>query len=164
MLCWELGILLLLKVIPYWSILITLCTTPGCNDFELQLMHLMSHGMTLLMHMGKWLMQQWDGAHVDVHDEVHIVWCTCIWAYDAYAWLMVHMHSERCTKYVHDDAYVDECVMHRLMLMRYGAHDAMSAWLVSPMRLVKVERINIELRSNRCGESHSQKPRYLARS
>jgi hypothetical protein len=50
------------------------------------------------------------------------------------------------------------------MLMRYGAHDAMSAGLASPMRLVKVERINIELRSNKCGESHSQKPRYLARS
>jgi hypothetical protein len=63
---------------------------------------------------------------------------------------------------MHDDAYVDERVMH--MLMRYGAHDVMSAGLASPMRLVKVERINIELRSNKCGESHSQKPRYLARS
>jgi hypothetical protein len=48
------------------EVLITLCTTPGCNDFELKLVHLMSHGMTMLMHMG-------NGAHVDARDEVHIV-------------------------------------------------------------------------------------------
>jgi hypothetical protein len=44
------------------------------------------------------------------------LWCICI-VRDAH-----DMYMMRC---MHDDAYVYECVMR--MLMRYGAHDVVSA-------------------------------------
>jgi hypothetical protein len=62
-------------------------------------------------HVYGWVVQQRGGAHVDAHDEVLIVWCTCIWAYDAYAYeLMVHMHSERCTWCVLDVVHARWCI------------------------------------------------------
>jgi hypothetical protein len=115
---------------------------------------------------GKWLMQQWDGAHVDAHDEVHIVWCTCILAYDVYAYeLSVYMswcivrdaHDMYMMRCMHDDAHVYECMMH--MLMIYGAHDAVSAWFALFTKLDSdLEDWEIRIR----GESYSHKQRYLA--
>jgi hypothetical protein len=92
-------------------------------------MHLMSHGMTMLMHMGNdlcnngmvhmWMLMM-KRIQYDVHVYEHMMhmnlWCICI---------VRNAHDVCLMLCTHDDAYVDECAMY--MLMRHGDHDAVSA-------------------------------------